>query len=221
MLCSISFAVGGVGAMEIEAGTVDENPFMPSIRYAGTAAFRIICDSFRQIETLFYRFGQLFSFLYGAENRSVEIISFEWRDEAPLLAAEDSRAFACSMALNKDINFLRLSSDITSWYEYSSDGALWQEVKTNDYFTFVRNKLCQGHIFNDSDNSVKYNYYGRNLIIPAGTKFVMCVTGDASESVASVYDLDEGAVYYIRFCMYARTFGTHTLYKSGPLKCVR
>ena len=61
MRCSISFAVGGAGAMEIEVGTVDESPFMPSIRYAGTAVFRIICDSFRQIETVYYRFGQLFS----------------------------------------------------------------------------------------------------------------------------------------------------------------
>lgn len=221
MFCTASFAAARAYATEPETAQSDDSSVASIVEYVGGYALNVFCDALHLIEIALYRFDFIFSFLYGVENKTVEVMDFDWSDDAPVLAEEGSSAFGCTMSLSEDVNFPEMTSDITSWYEYSREGIFWNEVKTDNYFTFVRNKLWQDYIYNADDSSVSYYYLGGNLVIPSGTRFTISVTGDASDNVAGIYNLEAGTVYYIRLCMYVRTDDAHVLYKSEPLRCVR
>ncbi len=221
MFATLSFAADRAYSTKPEAAQSDDYPITSIVEYVGGYALDVFCDAMHLIEIALYRFDFIFSFLYGVENKTVEVKNFAWNNEAPVLAENDSSAFGCTMSLGEDVNFLELTSDITSWYEYSREGLFWSEVKTDYYYTFVRNKLWQDYLYNADDSSVSYGWLGGRSVIPSGTRFKISFTGDASDRMASVYNLDAGTVYYIRLCMYIRTDDAHVLYKSEPLRCVR
>jgi len=221
MFCTASFAAARAYATEPEAAQSDDSSVTSVLEFTGGYLAGVIFDAIHLIEIALYRFDFIFSLLYGVENKTVEVLDFDWSDDAPVLDTQNSSAFGCTMSLSENVNFLEITSDITSWYEFSREGFFWKEVKTDDYFTYVRNKFWQDYIYNADDSSVSYYYLGGNLVIPSGTRFTVSVTGDASDNVAGVYNLEAGTVYYIRLCMYVRTDDAHTLYKSEPLRCVR